>query len=91
MRNPKIIETNKALNIFSLKHLSLQLGISVTELIDVSDNIKSHYTIEVKELLKSDGSLKKKRLIYHPSARLKKILISIDKYLLHRIKLPSIM
>lgn len=91
MRNPKKVESQDALKLFSLKHLSLQIGISKEELIDVSKNIKRHYTIEEKEQLNLDGTLKKKRSIYHPSKRLERILKAIDKHLLKKIRLPDVM
>ena len=45
MRNPRLLETKDTLNIQSLKHLALQIGIKNEEIIDIYKNIKKHYRV----------------------------------------------
>lgn len=89
MRNPKLIETSDSLNILSLKHLALQTGIPKEDFLEISNNIRSHYSIEEIAQIKPDGRVKT-REIYHPSVQLKKMLKAINKYLLVKIKLPDV-
>ncbi len=89
MRNQRLLETEDALNIQSLKHLALQIGIPKEEIIDIASNIKKHYRTEEKTQEKSDGRIKK-RTIYHRSPRLKKVLKAINAYLLKKIKLSEV-
>lgn len=86
MRNPNSVETRKTLNVTSLKHLALQISIPEKEIIDVSNNIKKHYWSNEEIQTRRDGT-SKVRKFYHPSPRLKKILKSIDRCLLKKIKL----
>lgn len=88
MRNRKKHEVRSALNIFSLKHLALQLGTTEEEIISLNENIKDHFKAERREFKKEDGSTKV-RIFYHPSKRLKKLLKAIDIFLLKKIKLPD--
>ncbi len=87
MRRIKV-ETTDKLNIFRVKDLAQQIGVPEDEIVDVCDNIESHFRVEPRTITKSDGT-KKIRRIYHPTPRLKKILKNINKYLLKKIKLPN--
>lgn len=89
MRNPRLLETKDTLNIQSLKHLALQIGIKKEKLIDICKNIKKHYRIAKISQQKPDGKIKE-RDIYHPSSELKKILKAINTYLLKKIKLSEV-
>lgn len=89
MRNQRLLETKNALNIQSLKHLALQIGIKEDEISDIALNIKKHYVISEIKQTKSDGEVKV-REIYHPSKQLKKLLKAINTYLLKKIKLSDV-
>lgn len=89
MRNPRLLETKDALNIQSLKHLALQIGIPKEEIIDIAENIKKHYRTREKTKIKPDGRIKK-RTIYLRLPRLEKILKAINNYLLKKIKLSEV-
>jgi RNA-directed DNA polymerase len=82
----KSFENREFINIFSLKHLALQLKIPVEELLAVSGDIDQHYKLQLLKQEKKDGSTKI-RNIYHPSDRLTQILKAIDRRLLKQIKL----
>ncbi len=90
MRNRKSSEVRDKLNILSLKHLFLQIGISKEEINDVINNFDNHYRCDLLEQKKDDGTIKKRK-IYKPDLLLRKILKSIDVYLLKKIKLPEAM
>ncbi len=50
MRNPKQVEVADSLNIQSLKHLALQIGIPREEIIAVSAEIEYHFrVIEIRQ------------------------------------------
>lgn len=87
MRNQKLHETRDVLNIQSLKHLSLQIGIPEDKIIAIAKNIKRHYRVSEIVHEKPDGRIKKRK-IYHPSPQLKEVLKAINTYLLRKIKLP---
>lgn len=89
MRNPKLLETKDTLNIQSLKHLALQMGIPKEEIIDIASNIKKHYRVSEITQQKPDGGIKK-RDIYHPSFELKEILKAINTHLLRKIRLSVV-
>lgn len=89
MRNQRLLETKNALNIQSLKHLALQIGIKEDEISDIALNIKKHYVISEIKQTKSDGEVKV-REIYHPSKQLKKLLKAINTHLLKKIKLSAV-
>jgi RNA-directed DNA polymerase len=88
MRNRKKQEVRDVLNIFSIKHLALQLGTTKEEIISLNESIKDHFKAERREFKKKDGTIKV-RIFYHPSKRLKKLLKAIDTFLLKKIKLPD--
>ena len=89
MRNRKLIEIACALNIQSMKHLALQLGISQEEIIAVTKNIETHFRVTELRQIKPDGKIKV-RQIYLPSPRLKTILKAINIYLLRKIRLSEV-
>lgn len=89
MRNPRLLEIKDVLNIQSLKHLALQIGIPKEEIIEITENIKKQYRISEITQQKPDGKIKK-RNIYHPSFELKKILKAINTHLLKKIKLSVV-
>lgn len=88
MRNPKLIECRTSLNILSLNHLSKQIGIPKEEIIDIFNNIEKNYVVSEIAQEKPAGKIKTRK-IYHPSKRLKIILININKFLLRKIILPA--
>lgn len=88
MRNLKLIEVADSLNIQSLKHLALQIGISKEEIITVSGSIEDHFRVKKISQIKPDGKVKI-REIYLPSLRLKAILQAVNSYLLRKIKLSE--
>ena len=88
MKTPKL-ELRDSLNIKSLKHLSLQIGIPEDTILDVVNNIKDHYRKFVIKKKRSDGTVKI-RVIYHRSRKLEKILRSINANLLSKIKLLDV-
>lgn len=89
MRNPRLLETKDTLNIQSLKHLALQIGIKNEKLIDIYKNIKKYYRVGTISQQRPDGRIKE-RNIYHPSFELKEILKAINTYLLKKIRLSVV-
>lgn len=83
------IENKNTLNIYRLEHLALQMHIPPEEIIEILENIKSHYSIMEEKQYNPDGTLKKIRIVYEAVPALKKILKAINKYLLKKIKLPE--
>lgn len=83
------IENKNALNIYRLEHLALQMHIPPEEIIEILENIKSHYSIMEEKQYNPDGTLKKIRIVYKATPTLEKILKAINKYLLKKIKLPE--
>lgn len=79
----------QTLNIFSLKHLALQLGISLEELNDIATNQKKHWKNQKTLIYNDDGSIKKTRITYNCDDRLRRVLTAIDKRLLKKITLPN--
>ena len=68
------IENKNALNIYRLEHLALQMHIPSEEIIEILENIKSHYSIMEEKQYNPDGTLKKIRIVYKATPALKKIL-----------------
>ena len=87
MRNPRLLETKDTLNIQSLKHLALRIGISKEEIIDITENIRKHYRFREETKIKN-GRIKKRK-IYRSTPRLKKVLKAINNSLLKKIKLSD--
>lgn len=81
--------THKYLNIHTIKHLALQVGIQADQILDIVSEIRKHYKMEEKKITKN-GKVKT-RQIYHPTSRLKKVIKAIDTKLLKKIALPAYM
>lgn len=79
------------LNIFSIKHLALQLKIPVEELKYMATNQSKHFRKQRTIIYNDDGTIKKVRDTYSCDDRLEKILKSINLNLFKKIMLPNSM